>query len=30
MEDPIGGFARFGKQVETLAPDDEPNLDLAA
>src|SRR5215469_10637501 len=27
--DPSGRFTRLGKQVETLAPDHEPNLDLA-
>jgi hypothetical protein len=27
--DPSGGFACFGEQVETIAADYEPNLDLA-
>jgi hypothetical protein len=27
--DPSGRFTRFGEQVETLAPDHEPNLNLA-
>src|SRR6516162_11452263 len=27
--DPPGRFTRFGKQVKTLTPDHEPNLDLA-
>jgi hypothetical protein len=26
---PLGGFTRFGKQIETLAADHEPNLDFA-
>jgi hypothetical protein len=26
--DPSGGFTRFGEQIETLAANHEPNLDL--